>query len=132
MTHWIRLALAALAMSLLASAAQAQGSVAFAAKDIHLRAGPGRDRAVVAVVPAGSELLVQACVADNRWCEVLAGGSQGWVYAGNIAPIQRPRVRPAPRPLPPPPEVQPQPQRPPQNPVPLSPRPPGQRGEHQR
>jgi hypothetical protein len=131
MKHSLRLALAALALAL-TGVAQAQGSVAFAAKDIHLRAGPGRDHAVVAVVPAGSELQVQGCVTDNRWCEVVAGGSRGWVYAGNIGPIQRPRVRPAPRPLPPPPEVQPPPQRPPQVAVPLSPRPPGQRGEPQR
>jgi uncharacterized protein YraI len=87
MIHLLRIALAALAMLLAAGAAQAQGSVAFATRDVHLRAGPARDYPVVAVIPAGAQLLVQGCLPDYRWCDVLAGGSRGWVYAGNISSV---------------------------------------------
>lgn len=56
----------------------------FAAKDIHLRAGPARDYPVVAIVSAGTSLDVQGCLADYSWCDVIALGERGWVYAANI------------------------------------------------
>ncbi len=84
MKYPLRMALVAGALALLAGVAQAQGTVAFTAKDVHLRAGPGRDYPIVAVLPVGYQLLVQGCLPDYRWCDVLAGASRGWVYAGNI------------------------------------------------
>lgn len=78
------LLLAAMAVSGLPSAAQAQAQVAIAAKTVNVRAGPDRDYRVVAVLPAGHEILIQGCLADYSWCDVLAGPDRGWVYAGNI------------------------------------------------
>ncbi|MFC5497367.1 SH3 domain-containing protein [Caenimonas terrae] len=93
MTQLFRSSIAALALTVLAGAAQAQGWLAFAAKDIHLRAGPARDYPVVAIVPAGVELQVQGCLPNYSWCDVLAGPNRGWVYAGNISyPYQGARV----------------------------------------
>lgn len=64
---------------------QAQGTVAFTSREVHMRAGPARDFPVVAVLPPGFQVLVQGCVPDYSWCDVLAAGTRGWVYAGNIS-----------------------------------------------
>jgi len=74
--------LATLAMAALPGLAQAQA--AYAAKDVHLRAGPAREYPVVAVVPAGAPVAVQGCLSDYSWCDVIAGPSRGWAYAANI------------------------------------------------
>lgn len=57
---------------------------AYAAKDVHLRAGPARDYPVVAILPRGTQLDVQGCLPDYSWCDVIAVGERGWVYAANI------------------------------------------------
>jgi uncharacterized protein YraI len=72
---------AALAAWPVASHAQ---QIGYAAKDIHLRAGPSRDYPVVAVIGQGVSFIVEGCVADYRWCDVMMGPDRGWVYAGNI------------------------------------------------
>lgn len=64
--------------------AQAQGQVAYTAKNVNVRAGPARDYPIVALLPAGYQVLVQGCLADYTWCDVVAGPSRGWVYGGNI------------------------------------------------
>jgi uncharacterized protein YraI len=66
-------------------AAQAQGQVAFTAKTVNVRAGPSRDYPIVAVLPAGYQVVVQGCLSNYTWCDVLAGPNRGWVYAGNIS-----------------------------------------------
>ena len=63
----------------------AHAQVAYAAKDVNLRAGPARDYPVVAVIPSGASLAVQGCLSDYAWCDTIAGPYRGWVYAGNIA-----------------------------------------------
>ncbi len=78
----VAVGLATVAMAALPTLAQAQE--AYAAKDVHLRAGPARDYPVVAVVPAGAPLTVQGCLSDYSWCDVIAGPTRGWVYAANI------------------------------------------------
>jgi uncharacterized protein YraI len=85
MTYPVRLAVVALALATLAGTVQAQATVGFAAKDIHLRAGPARDYPIVAIVPAGYQLLVQGCLPNYSWCDVMAGPNRGWAYAGNIS-----------------------------------------------
>lgn len=57
---------------------------ALAAKDVHLRAGPARDYPVVAILPAGTPMDVQGCLPGYSWCDVIAAGERGWVYAANI------------------------------------------------
>ena len=82
MKHTIGAAVLAIALSLLAAGAAAQ--VAYTATSIHLRAGPGTDYPVVAVLPPGVELWVQGCVEDYSWCDVVAGSERGWAYSENI------------------------------------------------
>lgn len=82
MKHPIAAGLLAMALSMAAAGAVAQE--AYTAKSVHLRAGPGRDYPVVAILPAGMQLWVQGCVSDYSWCDVVVGSDRGWVYAGNI------------------------------------------------
>jgi uncharacterized protein YraI len=67
---------------LLPCAAQAQ--VAFTIKSVHVRAGPDRDYPLVAVVPGRYQVLVQGCLPDYSWCDVIAGPNRGWVFARNV------------------------------------------------
>lgn len=57
---------------------------AYAAKNVHLRAGPGRDYPVVAILPAGFAITVLGCLSNYSWCDVHTGLYRGWIYAGNI------------------------------------------------
>jgi uncharacterized protein YraI len=76
-----------LAMSMIAAAgvAQAQPATAFTARPTNLRAGPAVDYPIVAVLPAGFAVAVQGCLPEYTWCDVVAGVSRGWMYAGNIS-----------------------------------------------
>jgi len=58
--------------------------LAYASKDVNMRAGPARDYPVVAILPSGVAMSVEACLDDYRWCDVVVGPNRGWVYAGNI------------------------------------------------
>ena len=62
----------------------AHAQVAYTAKNVHLRAGPARDYPVVAILPAGFQIVVEGCLSGYSWCDVLAGPDRGWVYAANI------------------------------------------------
>jgi len=79
-----RLARFVAAMLLGALPLAASAYEAFAAKDVHLRAGPARDYPVVAILPAGTPFDVQGCLPNYSWCDVIAVGERGWVYAANI------------------------------------------------
>lgn len=74
----------ALAIALVALPGLAQVPLAYTSKNAHLRAGPGRDYPVIAILPTGSEVAVQGCLRDYSWCDVIAAPNRGWVYAGNI------------------------------------------------
>lgn len=80
------LAAGAAAMSFMAasSVAQAQPQAAVTARPVNLRAGPAADYPIVAVLPAGFALAVQGCLPEYTWCDVIAGHSRGWMWAGNI------------------------------------------------
>ena len=75
---------AALTVALAALPGASQAQLAYAAKQVNLRAGPGMEYPVIAILLAGVPVTVQGCVADYRWCDVEAGPSRGWVYGANI------------------------------------------------
>jgi uncharacterized protein YraI len=83
MKRLLTLGCLAAALALPALPANAQQNV-YTAKDVHLRAGPGRDYPVVAILRAGTPLTVDGCLSDYRWCDVEVANFRGWVYAGNI------------------------------------------------
>ncbi len=74
-----------LTMALLVVPFTAQAQLAYASKNVHLRAGPARDYPVIAILPAGFGLSVQGCLSDYSWCDVIAGPNRGWAYAANIS-----------------------------------------------
>jgi uncharacterized protein YraI len=75
---------AGLTVALAAMPGFSQPQLAYAAKQVNLRAGPGMEYPVIAILLAGVPVTVQGCVADYRWCDVEAGPSRGWVYGANI------------------------------------------------
>ncbi len=83
MKHLFALSCLGAVLAVAAPAADAQ-QAAYTAKDVHLRAGPGSDYPMVAVLRAGTAITVDGCEADYRWCDVEVGSYRGWVYAGNI------------------------------------------------
>lgn len=84
MKHAAALGAVTIALSLLCGPLQAQEQVAYTAKTVNMRAGPARDYPVVAVLGPGLQILVEGCLADYSWCDVVYGPSRGWIYAGNI------------------------------------------------
>jgi uncharacterized protein YraI len=87
-THAFLLGLAALLVPL-AAAAQQQAQTA---KWVHVRAGPAREYPLVMQLPPAAPVLVQGCLSDYSWCDVITSdNNRGWIYGGNL-------MRPAPRP----------------------------------
>lgn len=80
----LRKLLGLLTALLLGAPVFAQAQYAYTAGYVHLRAGPGRDYPVVAVLPAGFQIYVEGCIAGYSWCDVLAGPNRGWVYAAYL------------------------------------------------
>lgn len=81
------LAAGAVAMTLMATSAlvHAQPQAALTVRPTNLRAGPATDYPIVAVLPPGFAIGVQGCLSDYTWCDVIAGSSRGWMWAGNIS-----------------------------------------------
>jgi uncharacterized protein YraI len=80
----VPLALLAVSLSVLPVAAPAQAPSATTAQRVNVRAGPARDYPVVTILPAAYVVSVQGCLPEYTWCDVIAGSSRGWVYAGNL------------------------------------------------
>ena len=81
----MRLKMAGLAGALLlAGAGLADGADAATVRsELNLRAGPGTDYGVVAVMPAGAEVDVRDC--SGAWCRVAWGRAEGYVHADYLA-----------------------------------------------
>ena len=80
---WFLLSIAAWALPF-AARAQVQVQAAYTATSVNVRAGPAGDYPIVAVLPPGFQVGVAGCLSNYSWCDVLAGPSRGWVYAGNL------------------------------------------------
>jgi uncharacterized protein YraI len=85
MKHLLTVVLTTLVLSVVPGEVQAQAQPAFTARTVNVRAGPGRDYPLVAVLPAGLQIWVQGCLSDYSWCDVVAGPNRGWAYAGNLS-----------------------------------------------
>lgn len=67
-------------------AAAQSGPDAWTAYELNLRAGPGGDHAVLAVLPPSTPLVAEARSADSAWLLVRTadGARRGWVAAGYL------------------------------------------------
>ncbi|GEM_PF-854814 len=79
------MAVALFAASVGPAAAQS-GPDAWTAYELNLRAGPGGDHAVLAVLPPSTPLVAEARSADSTWLLVRTadGARRGWVAAGYL------------------------------------------------
>ncbi|MEI4264270.1 DUF1236 domain-containing protein [Roseovarius sp. D0-M9] len=77
---------AALAVSILSSAATAQTS-ASAWTDLNLRAGPGPQFEIIDVIPASGEVAVAGCLESASWCKVTHNGTVGWASGDYLTTI---------------------------------------------
>lgn len=77
---------AAIAATLLSSAAYAQTSVS-AWTDLNLRAGPGPQYAILGVIPANGEVMVEGCLEAASWCKVNHAGMDGWASGDYLTTV---------------------------------------------
>lgn len=56
------------------------GTMAMAATELNLRAGPGPSFEVVGVIPVDGEVAVEGCLDESNWCQVTLDGTTGWAY----------------------------------------------------
>ena len=85
----MRLFAMACAAALLACAApdMARAAIgeAVTTADLNLRSGPGTGYPVLATLPAGSMVTVNACLPSRQWCDVSWRGRRGWAFAAYLA-----------------------------------------------
>ena len=64
----------------LASLAHAQTN-ATAVTELNMRAGPGPHYPIVGTIGANGTASVLGCLESSKWCQVSAGGTEGWSYS---------------------------------------------------
>lgn len=62
----------------------ASAETAYTTKSVNMRAGPGREYPAVTRIREGTPVEVAGCLEDWTWCDVIAKGDRGWVYAGSL------------------------------------------------
>ncbi len=60
---------------------QASADSGFSSTRVNLRAGPGTDYPVLAVVPGYAQVNIHGCLDGYSWCDVNWGVTRGWVAA---------------------------------------------------
>lgn len=73
------------AVALSTAAVAQQSTSAFATTDLNLRANPGANTEVLAVIPAEGEVAVTGCLDVANWCEVTFDGTTGWAYGDYLS-----------------------------------------------
>lgn len=58
-----------------------------AAGNLELRIGPDLTDAVLAVIPVGSIVVVNACLEGFAWCDVTAGSARGWTSGAYLISV---------------------------------------------
>jgi len=48
---------------------------------VNVRSGPDRSMPTVTWLLSGTRVSVVGCVANWRWCDVIAGRERGWIYS---------------------------------------------------
>ena len=58
---------------------------AYATTSLNMRAGPGPQYPVVAVIPGEQGVTIHGCTDSMSWCDVTWGRERGWAYAQYLA-----------------------------------------------
>ena len=85
-----------LAMALAASPPAVAAETATITSSVNVRSGPDRSLPTVTWLLGGTRVTVVGCVANWRWCDVVAGRDRGWVYSRCLlytSPSPRDRTR---------------------------------------
>jgi len=70
-----------LAMALAACMSVVAAETATITNSVNVRSGPDRSMPKVTWLMRGARVTVVGCVANWRWCDVIAGSDRGWVYS---------------------------------------------------
>jgi uncharacterized protein YraI len=79
-----RLVAAFAALLALGTTAARAEAVGVTAGSVNLRAGPGTQHVVVAVVPANQQVVITGCLSTSAWCDVTWANYRGWMSANYI------------------------------------------------
>jgi len=71
------------AFGLMSTGARAE-AVGVTSGSVNLRAGPGAEHVVVAVVPANQQVTIIGCLSTAAWCDVAWANYRGWMSANYI------------------------------------------------
>lgn len=77
-------------------AAAAHAAPGYSTANVNMRAGPDIDFPRVDLIPEGSLIEIKGCLNDESWCDVIWGGSRGWVISEYLAFDYRGEYRPLP------------------------------------
>lgn len=75
----------AAASLILASANGASALDGTTLKDATMHIGPAADFPTVGSVPAGTEILINGCMAGNGWCAAEFSGRHGWIPSESVS-----------------------------------------------
>jgi len=74
-----------LALAVAACTPLASAQTATITSSVNVRAGPHKMFPTVTWLLTGTSVTVVGCVANWRWCDVIAGRERGWVYSRYLA-----------------------------------------------
>ena len=74
-----------LALAVASSASHAATQTAITTTAVNVRAGPDKAFPTVTWLLSGTSVTVVGCLANWRWCDVIAGKDRGWVYTRFLA-----------------------------------------------
>lgn len=94
----LKLTLGATVAGLFLATSAYADTMATAATDLNLRAGPGPTYEILAVIPAAQSVAVEGCLEASNWCRVSLGDVHGWASGDYLtamveAPIYTNRER---------------------------------------
>ena len=65
--------------------AAASAAPGYSTANVNMRTGPDLEYPAVEIIPEGTPIEVSGCLADESWCDVVAGANRGWVFSEYIA-----------------------------------------------
>ena len=96
MLKQLLVAASVVAMMILAAGA-AEAAPGYATANVNLRAGPGTQYPIVAVMRAGDRVEIHGCTSGWTWCDIDWRGYRGWAAGRYLQVLYQQRRRPVTR-----------------------------------